>query len=162
MLSYDGAHNILDHINLKISAGEKLALVGVNGAGKTTLVKLLCGLYSPQSGQILINGRPAEQMTFEQRADQIGAVFQDSLILPYSIAENISMKPIEKTDIGRVEDCLKRVGLYETVEKCSSGLNTQMTRAVDENGIELSGGQQQKTDDGKNAVSIRRSAVDIG
>lgn len=54
------------------------------------------------------------------------------------------MKPIEKTDIGRVEDCLKRVGLYETVEKCSSGLNTQMTRAVDENGIELSGGQQQK------------------
>ena len=142
--SYDGAHNILDHINLKISAGEKLALVGVNGAGKTTLVKLLCGLYSPQSGQILINGRPAEQMTFEQRADQIGAVFQDSLILPYSIAENISMKPIEKTDIGRVEDCLKRVGLYETVEKCSSGLNTQMTRAVDENGIELSGGHQQK------------------
>lgn len=142
--SYDGEHNILDHISLTIHAGEKLALVGTNGAGKTTLVKLLCGLYKPQSGQILLNGQPAEELTFTERADRIGAVFQDCLILPYSIAENISMAPYEKTDIPRVEDCLKQVGLYETVEKASSGLRTQMTRAVDDKGIELSGGQQQK------------------
>lgn len=142
--SYDGVNNILDHINLEIKAGEKVALVGTNGAGKTTLVKLLCGLYKPQSGQIFLNGQPTEELTFSQRADWIGAVFQDCLILPYSIAENVSMMPYEETDIPRVEDCLKCVGLYEAVNRSSSGLRTQMTRAVDEKGIELSGGQQQK------------------
>ena len=142
--SYDGCHNVLDHIDLKIEAGEKVALVGTNGAGKTTLVKLLCGLYTPQSGQLLLNGQPAEEMTFSQRVERIGAVFQGCLILPYSIAESVSMKPYEETDILQVEDCLKRVGLYEAVCQFPSGLQTQMTRAVDEGGIELSGGQQQK------------------
>ena len=142
--SYDGEHNVLDHINLKIKAGEKLALVGTNGAGKTTLVKLLCGLYMPQSGQILLNGQPAEKLSFSQRVEQIGVVFQECLFLPYSIAENISMRPYDQTDIRRAENCLKQVGLYDTVAGLSSGLQTQMTRSIDENGIELSGGQQQK------------------
>lgn len=142
--SYDSKHTILDHINLKIDAGEKVALVGANGAGKTTLVKLLCGLYKPQSGQILLNGKPAEKLTFSQRANEIGVVFQDCLILPYSVAENVSMKPYDETDIRLVEDCLKRTGLYEVVCQYPSGLRTQMTRAVDERGIRLSGGQQQK------------------
>ena len=142
--SYDGEHNILDHINLKINAGEKVALVGTNGAGKTTLVKLVCGLYKPQSGQILLNGQPAEKLTFTQRTNGIGVVFQDFLILPYSIAENVSMKPYEETDIQQVENCLKCSGLYEEICRYPFGLRTQMTRAVDGEGIELSGGQQQK------------------
>lgn len=142
--SYDGIHNVLDHINLKIDAGEKLALVGANGAGKTTLVKLLCGFYKPSSGHIYINGQSTESLTFAQRASQIGVVFQDYLVLPYSIAENISLAPLEETDLERVKVCLKSVGLYDAIMEYPSGLYTQMTKDIDDTGIMLSGGQQQK------------------
>lgn len=142
--SYDGEHNVLDHLNLTIKTGEKIAVVGQNGVGKTTLVKLICGLYKPQSGQIFLCGKPAEKMAFSQKTDLMGAVFQDGLILPYSIAENISMMPYDETDLARVEDCLRRVDLYDIVAGTSLGLRTQLTKVLNEKGIELSGGQKQK------------------
>lgn len=142
--SYDGKTNVLDHFNLKIQNGEKIALVGINGAGKTTLVKLICGLYSPQSGQIYIQGRPALSMSFRERASYMAVLFQENLILPYSVAENVSLRPLKNTDEALVTECLKEVGLLEAVNGYDSGIYTQMTKAVTEKGISLSGGQQQK------------------
>lgn len=74
--SYGDGRNVIEHFNLTIRAGEKVALAGVNGAGKTTLVKLLCGLYTPQSGQVLINGTPVKEMPYAERAKMISVVFQ--------------------------------------------------------------------------------------
>lgn len=142
--SYDGKTNVLDHFNLKIQNGEKIALVGINGAGKTTLVKLICGLYSPQSGQIYIQGRPALSMSFRERASYMAVLFQENLILPYSVAENVSLRPLKNTDEALVTECLKEVGLLEAVNGYDSGIYTQMTKAIIEKGISLSGGQQQK------------------
>ena len=64
---YDKQRKVLDDFNLTIPAGQKVALVGINGAGKTTLVKLLCGLYRPDSGRILLNGR---ELTEDNREDR--------------------------------------------------------------------------------------------
>lgn len=139
--SYDGEHRVLDHLNLTIHAGEKTALVGLNGAGKTTLVKLLCGLYEPSEGQILINGR---EVPADERMAFCGVVSQEYLLLPYTTAENISFRPSSETDLDLVEDCLKKAGLYDEIIRYPEGIHTQMTKAVDENGISMSGGQQQK------------------
>ena len=142
--SYGDGKNVLDHVNLTIHAGEKLALVGLNGAGKTTLIKLLCGLYAPTSGQILIDGEPAENLTFEERRGRMAVLFQESAILPYTVAENISLMPLRSTQLPLAEDCLKQVGLYDVIAQHPGKLLAQMTKAVDGAGIILSGGQQQK------------------
>jgi ATP-binding cassette subfamily B protein/ATP-binding cassette subfamily C protein len=135
---------ILKGLNLKINSGEKLALVGVNGAGKTTLVKLLCGFYKPNSGEILINGININDFLKKDLFRLFSAVFQDITILPVSIAENVSMETMDKTDIDKVWDCLKQAGLEQQVEKYPQGIYSQMTRSLDKQGITLSGGQQQK------------------
>ena len=81
-----------------IPAGQKVALVGINGAGKTTLVKLLCGLYRPGSGRILLNGRELTEDNREAFQKQLAVVFQDAMIMSVTIAENISGKNLEATD----------------------------------------------------------------
>lgn len=142
--SYDGKTNVIDHLDLKICKGEKIALVGVNGAGKTTLIKLLCGLYKPQSGQIFMDGQPVESMNFTERLSYMAVIFQEHFILPYSIAENVSLCQLSETDEKYVEDCLEQAGLLEDIRNLPDGIRTQMTKAVSEDGISLSGGQQQK------------------
>lgn len=92
---------VLDHFNLTIAPGEKLALVGVNGAGKTTLVKLLCGLYQPDQGRILVNGRSRSEMESEEWYQMLSVVFQEQLVLPITIAENLSLQRREETDDER-------------------------------------------------------------
>ncbi len=142
--SYDGRHNVIDGLNLKIEAGEKIALVGVNGAGKTTLVKLLCGLYPLSAGEIRIQGEPLDAMEHGALSSKLAVLFQEALILPYTVAENVSLSPLENTDEARVAECLDRVNLLSDILKHPGGLRAQMTKAVDADGIELSGGQRQK------------------
>ena len=142
--SYGDGRNVIEHFNLTIRAGEKVALAGVNGAGKTTLVKLLCGLYTPQSGQVLINGTPVKEMPYAERAKMISVVFQDCLILPYTVAENVSLRPLADTDTGRVIQCLRLAGIYDDIAAHPMGVMAQMTKAVDPAGLMLSGGQKQK------------------
>ncbi len=134
----------IEHLNLTIRRGEKLAIVGLNGAGKTTLIKLLCGLYSPQNGVILINGRPATALDKQTRLALFSAVFQDAVIFPFSIAENVSLQPDSETDYFRVADCLQKVGLDQTVNQFSQGMHTMLSKEIDADGIVLSGGQRQK------------------
>lgn len=134
----------IEHLNLTIRRGEKLALVGLNGAGKTTLIKLLCGLYAPQSGAILINGMPAATLDKPTRLSLYSVVFQDAVIFPFSIAENVSLQPESETDYIRVADCLQKAGLDQMVNQFSQGMHTVLSKEIDADGIVLSGGQRQK------------------
>lgn len=135
---------ILEHFNLTIAPGEKLALVGVNGAGKTTLVKLLCGLYQPDEGRILVDGRSREEMTPGEWYRQLSVVFQQQLILPVTMAENISLQRRENTDDAKAWAALERAGLSDTFARQKITLDTYMKKTISPKGIELSGGQQQR------------------
>ena len=142
--SYEGGKRVLDHFNLTICPGEKIALVGVNGAGKTTLVKLLCGFYRPDSGEIRVGGVRLDRLRKQDRFRLFSAVFQDVFLPPFSVAETISLQPAGRTDRARVESCLKKVGLWERIASLPYGIDTPMTRETEEQGVVLSGGQRQK------------------
>lgn len=135
---------ILDGLSFRIKANEKVALVGVNGAGKTTLVKLLCGFYKADSGEILLSGINIDRFRRDDLYTMFAAVFQDICILPLTAGENISFNSTQKSDKGRLVDVLKTAGVYEDLMKYDSGIDTPMTKEISENGVVLSGGQQQK------------------
>lgn len=142
---YPGCDNYtLEHINIQIKEGEKVALVGLNGAGKTTLVKLLCGLYTPTSGKIKISGINAFDFNKDEYFSLFSVLFQDLKFLPVSIAENISMCSINQTDMSMVKYCLIKVGLWEKVSTLKDGVNTKLIKNIDEDSTELSGGELQK------------------
>ena len=142
--SYDEDSKILDDFNLTIKHGEKIALVGVNGAGKTTLIKLLCGLYAPQSGKILINGIDINNIKRESLHALLSCVFQDITILPFTVAENVAMLPSEMLNRGRVTESLRLAGICEDVERLPNGMDSEMLKIKNDGGVILSGGQQQK------------------
>ena len=134
---------VLRDFSLTIAPEEKIALVGVNGAGKTTIVKLLCGFYKPNSGKILLNGISLDRYRKKDLYSLFSAVFQDIFIMPFTLAENISLQTLEKTDMDRVEACLRRVGLWDTIAAYPEGIRSFMLKEVMD-GIVLSGGQNQK------------------
>ncbi len=142
--TYQGKNKVLDHFSLSIQPGEKIALVGVNGAGKTTLVKLLCGFYKPDSGRILVGGNDVSSYRKEDLYSLISPVFQEATILPFTVAENVSMRVEGETDKRRVRDCLKQVGLWEAVERMPLQEDSMMMNLEKKGGNGLSGGQQQK------------------
>ena len=135
---------ILDHISFKINSKEKIALVGVNGAGKTTLVKMLCGFYRPTSGQILINGVDITELNIEKYFEQVSVLFQDSIMLSISIAENITGQSIEDIDKDRLRKVLELSGLNEKINTLPKKEYTYIGKDMEEDGIRLSGGQIQK------------------
>lgn len=135
---------VLKDFNLIIEAGKKVALVGVNGAGKTTIVKLLCGFYTPTKGDIFINDINIAHFEKSDLFALFSAVFQDITILPFSVKENISLKVSEKTDDEKVKKSLRKAGLLKAINKYTDGIDSKMLKVLDENGIVLSGGQQQK------------------
>jgi ABC-type multidrug transport system fused ATPase/permease subunit len=139
----DGA-NVLEHINFTIKAGENIALVGVNGGGKTTIIKLLTGLYRPNSGELLLNGIDSRKYTRKQLTELFGAVFQDIFILPFTLLENVSMKPADQTDRNYAADCLKKAGLWDAVDELPKNVDSYMSKLAHEDGVIFSGGQQQK------------------
>ncbi len=139
--SYPGSDRmVLDQVSFSVEKGEKIALVGSNGAGKTTLVKLLCRFCRPQSGRILVNGRDIYAYDHRSYMGQLAAVFQDYKLFAHSIEENVSCGQ----DGGKVEGLLSQVGLWEKVSQLPRGMDTFLGRAYDQEGTELSGGEQQK------------------
>lgn len=142
---YSGAEKpTINNISFKLNKGERLALVGLNGAGKTTLIKLICGLYDPTEGEILLNGKPVNSYNRDEYFKLFGAVFQDICVLPVTVAENVAGAEIDNIDIDRVYDCLKKAGLYDKVMSLPDKENTKLVKSVFENATELSGGQTQK------------------
>lgn len=134
---------VLDDISFKISKGEKISIVGLNGAGKTTLVKLVCRLYRPMSGKILINGRDVFEYDYTSYMKKIAAVFQDYKLFAFSIEENITCKDVGE-DTERAMAILEEVGMTEKVQSLPEGIRSRIGKAYDEKGIEMSGGQTQK------------------
>ena len=135
----------LENINLIIKPGEKLAVVGLNGAGKTTLVKLLCGLYDPTEGEVLLNGADIRKYDRKLYYKLFTAVFQEFCILPITIAENISQTFYEETDHERVRECLELAGIHKKIDSLPVKTDSLLVKDVHlENGVELSGGEMQR------------------
>ncbi len=142
---YEGAKkDTLSHLSFTIRPGEKLALVGNNGAGKTTLVKLLCGLYRPTGGRILVDNVDITTLNREKYQDRISVLFQDVNPMCFTIATNISGKAERDTDRERAKESLMRADLWEKVSGLPEGMQTYITQEMDEKGIQLSGGETQK------------------
>lgn len=141
---YPGAEqNTLEHLNLTIKAGEKLAIVGLNGAGKTTLVKLICGLYDPTEGAVLLNGVDIREYNRQDYYRLFSAVFQQFSVLDVALVENVAQTD-EEIDWKRVEDCIEKAGLTEKIKNLPGQYQTHIGKAVFEDGIELSGGEMQR------------------
>ena len=142
--NYPGAQTpTLKNISLNISAGERIAIVGLNGAGKTTLIKIICGLYRPTAGNVYIDNVKYDRFDKSDYYSLFSVVFQDYSFLPVSLAEIVSAfsKPIDEEKVIR---CIKMAGLYEKIAKFPEGINTKLNKQINECGVELSGGEYQK------------------
>ena len=141
---YPGAEEDTIHdLDLTVRPGEKLAIVGLNGAGKTTLVKLLCGLFDPTEGRVLLNGVDVRDFNRREYYGLFSAVFQEFSILDVTVAENIAQTN-ENIDTKKLWDCIEKAGLTETVQKLPNGLDTHVGREVYLDGVLFSGGQTQR------------------
>ena len=134
---------IVKDLSFVIEDGEKIALVGMNGAGKTTMIKLLCGLLIPTKGTIRINGVSSTDISREDYYRLFSTVFQDIHLFPASIQKNIVCSD-EQIDPIRFDDAVKKSGMDQVAQKFRDGLNTLLVAEVDEDAVNLSGGQVQK------------------
>lgn len=134
----------LHDISFSILQGEKLALVGPNGAGKTTLVKLLLRLYDPICGNISINGEDIRNSRLSTVRSLYSAVLQDYKHFACTIAQDVLLRDFYSEDIQIVTDALQRAGLVDVLEKAPRGIDSQLTKEFDPNGLVLSSGQNQK------------------
>lgn len=134
---------VLDKLNFKLEKKKRLALVGVNGAGKSTVVKLITGLLKPISGKILINGIDAEELSIESRFKAFSVVLQEVEPLAMSIAENVAAK-VKGINRDKVKMALERAGLGEKIQLLEKGIDTQMTKIIEDEGTLFSGGENQK------------------
>ena len=140
--TYPGSSRpVLRGINLTITAGEKLALVGENGSGKSTLIKLLCRLYRPTEGTITMDGRDIWSIEEEEYMKCISAVFQDAMVFPFSVEENICLGKRSDPLFGKV---MKQSGMDRIAAGLEKGEKTTLLRVLDDDGADLSGGQRQR------------------
>lgn len=138
---YPGADkDTLRHINLRIQAGEKLAVVGLNGAGKTTLIKLLCGFYDPTQGTVLLNGSDIRKYNRRDYYRHFSAVFQQTSKLAATMAENVAQTDTG-IDMDRVRASVEKAGLRDKLESLPRQYDAHLGKEVYEDGVELSGGE---------------------
>lgn len=141
---YDKAKkDTLKDINLKIRAGEKLAIVGMNGAGKTTLVKLICGFYNPTKGEVLLNGENIDNYNRFDYYKHFSAVFQNNSVLAGTVANNIAQS-ISNIDMNKVKDCVSKANLSEKIDSLEKGYDSKLCKEVYEDAIDFSGGEVQR------------------
>ena len=134
----------LDDLSFTIAAGETLAVVGRNGAGKTTLFKLICRLYDPTEGRILIDGIDIREFEPADLRRQIGAMFQDYVDYQATAAENIGLGNVpEIADRDEVVRASKQAGSDELIAQLPEGYDTALGKWFDA-GVNLSGGEWQK------------------
>jgi len=130
-------------LNLTVHPGEKLAIVGLNGAGKTTLVKLLCGLFDPTEGRVLLNGQDIRDFNRREYYGLFSAVFQEFSVLDVTVAENIAQTK-DDIDYEKVRSCIEKAGLTKMIAELPRGLDTHVGREVFLDGVLFSGGQTQR------------------
>lgn len=134
--------DVIDRLNLTIRPGEKVALVGENGSGKSTLIHLLCRLYRPTAGHILWQGRDIWDMPEEDWRQMLSVVFQDAMLLPFSLEENVAMEA--QPQQSAVDWAVEQSGLKQVADSLPRGLHTSLLRTLDDDGVDLSGGQRQQ------------------
>lgn len=134
----------VSHLNLTLHPGEKLAVVGLNGAGKTTMIKLLLRLYDPTQGYVTLNGTDIRKFKREEYYRLFSPVFQDVEVFAFPMAENVSMKTPEETDRERARNVAFEAGLQEKILSLKKGIDTELLKIVDEEGVDFSGGEKQK------------------
>ena len=140
---YPGSEDYaLRHVSMKFKIGERLAVVGRNGSGKTTFIKLLCRLYDPTEGQILLNGIDIRKYKYEDYLQVFAVVFQDFQLLAFPLGQNVAAT--QNYDRKRAEKCLRMAGFGERLDSMPEGLDTCLYREFDEKGVEVSGGEAQK------------------
>ena len=132
----------LKNINITVNAGETLLVIGENGAGKSTLVKLLMRLYDPTEGEILINGVNIKQYDYDEYLSIFAPVFQDYKLFAFTVRENISS--FESGNQEKVKAAASKSGIDDKIMQLSKKYETYITKQFDEEGVEFSGGEQQK------------------
>jgi len=133
---------VLEDISFKVNAGQKVSIIGENGAGKTTMVKLLCRLYDPEKGEILVNGINIKTIPYDQYMDLIGTIFQDFQLFAYSVRENLD--PNNKASDETINEILKKCDIFDKINTMKDGLNSILLKRQGIDGYELSGGKSQK------------------
>jgi ATP-binding cassette subfamily B protein len=143
--AYPGSsHMVVENINFRLAAQEKIALIGENGAGKTTLVKLLARLYDPTAGQILLDGVDLREYDVEDLRKEIGVIFQDYMRYELLAKENIGFGKIEDLeDHARIEAAAQKSMASQVIGKLPNGYDQMIGRRFD-GGVDLSGGEWQK------------------
>ena len=151
---------VLKNISLKFKVGERLAVVGQNGSGKTTFIKLLCRLYDPTEGEILLNGIDIRKYDYREYLNVFSVVFQDFRLLSMSLGENVAAgggrealsapgrregrKMVNGYDREKAIQCLQKAGLSEWLSAQPKGLDTILYKDLEEEGVQVSGGEAQK------------------
>lgn len=141
---YPGSDNwALRNVNMKFEIGKRLAVVGMNGSGKTTFIKLLCRLYDPTEGEILLNGIDIRKYNYREYMDIFSVVFQDFKLLSLKLGENVAGKT--DYDQALVMDCLQKAGFSHRLAEMKNGTDTYLYKDYDrKNGVDVSGGEAQK------------------
>ena len=140
---YPGSDNwALRNVNMKFEIGKRLSVVGMNGSGKTTFIKLLCRLYDPTEGEILLNGIDVRKYNYREYMDVFSVVFQDFKLLSLKLGENVAGKVAY--DREHVIDCLEKAGFSDRFIKMKDGTETYLYKDYSKDGVEVSGGEAQK------------------
>lgn len=141
--TYPGtSEEVLKNVSFKISAKQKISIVGINGAGKTTIVKLISRLYKPTGGAIYMNGVDIWDYNKESYNKIVTTVFQDYKMFATSILENISCG--RACDYENIRSWMEKLNISYLENNYSKGLNTELNKAYEDEGIDLSGGEKQK------------------
>ena len=141
---YPGTHEYaLRHVTMKFRIGERLAIVGRNGSGKTTFIKLLCRLYDPDEGEILLNGIDIRKYNYQDYLRVFSVVFQDFQLLPFPLGENVAAS--YTVDRERAEHCLRVAGFGDRLDSMPDGLDTFLTRDFSEKGVTVSAVKRRKS-----------------
>lgn len=140
---YPGAEDYaLRHVSMKFRVGERLAVVGENGSGKTTFIKLLCRLYDPTEGTILLNGIDIRKYDYDEYIALFSVVFQDFQLLSFSLSQNVAAAVQYNPE--RAKACLQKAGFGDRLAQLPDGLETKLYKDFDEKGVQISGGEAQK------------------
>lgn len=132
----------LKNVNMKFKVGNRLAVVGENGSGKTTFIKLLCRLYDPTEGEILLNGIDIRKYNYRDYMDIFSVVFQDFQLMSQPLGANVAGRA--EYDRERAEKALIDAGFGDRLAKMEKGLDTMLFKQLDKDGVDVSGGERQK------------------
>ncbi len=132
----------LSNVSLKFRIGEKLAIVGMNGSGKTTFIKLLCRLYDPAEGEILLNGVNIQKYDYDEYMSIFSVVFQDFGLFAFRLGEVVACN--KNFDEDKVRECLKKANFGSRFDEMPENVLTYLYKEYDQAGIEISGGEAQK------------------